>query len=89
LCAQHCLNALLQGQYYTAVELADIARQLDEAESAERHGDRPREEASANMDDTGFFSVQVIAKAISVWGLELVNYNSSDETAVRARDDPV
>ncbi len=32
LCAQHCLNALLQGQYFTAVELADLARQLDESE---------------------------------------------------------
>lgn len=32
LCAQHCLNALLQGQYFSAVDLADIARQLDESE---------------------------------------------------------
>ena len=34
LCAQHCLNALLQGQYFTAVDLAEIARQLDETERA-------------------------------------------------------
>jgi ataxin-3 len=32
LCAQHCLNALLQGQYFSPVELADIAQQLDESE---------------------------------------------------------
>ena len=32
LCAQHCLNALLQGPYYTAVDLATLARQLDEEE---------------------------------------------------------
>lgn len=32
LCAQHCLNALLQAQYFSAVDLADIARQLDESE---------------------------------------------------------
>lgn len=32
LCAQHCLNALLQGPYFTAVDLADIARQMDEEE---------------------------------------------------------
>jgi len=32
LCAQHCLNALLQGNYFTAVDLADIAKQLDESE---------------------------------------------------------
>ena len=32
LCAQHCLNALLQGAYFTAVDLAEIARELDEDE---------------------------------------------------------
>lgn len=32
LCAQHCLNALLQGQYFTPVDLADIGHQLDEHE---------------------------------------------------------
>lgn len=32
LCAQHCLNALLQGPYFSAVDLAEIARQLDETE---------------------------------------------------------
>jgi ataxin-3 len=32
LCAQHALNALLQGPYFTAVDLATIAQQLDEEE---------------------------------------------------------
>lgn len=32
LCAQHCLNALLQGPYFTAVDLAALAQELDEAE---------------------------------------------------------
>jgi Ataxin-3 len=32
LCAQHCLNALLQGSYFTAVDLATLANNLDEAE---------------------------------------------------------
>ena len=31
LCAQHCLNSLLQGDYYSAVDLAQIAEQLDSA----------------------------------------------------------
>ena len=26
------------------------------------------------MDDSGFFSVQVISKALEVWGLELISY---------------
>ena len=32
LCAQHCLNALLQEPYFTAVDLATLAQQMDEAE---------------------------------------------------------
>ena len=32
LCAQHCLNTLLQESYFTAVDLADIGHQLDESE---------------------------------------------------------
>ena len=31
LCAQHCLNSLLQGDYYSAPDLAQIAEQLDSA----------------------------------------------------------
>lgn len=32
LCAQHCLNALLQGPYYNAVDLASLGHQMDEEE---------------------------------------------------------
>lgn len=46
------------------------------------------QQPSANMDDTGFFSLQVLAKAVEVWGLELINLNSSDARAVQARRDP-
>ena len=68
LCAQHCLNALLQGPFYTAVDLASLAQQLDDEERqqmAEGQGvdsDEYRrflQQPSGNMDDTGFFSVQV------------------------------
>ena len=63
LCAQHCLNALLQGPYYTAVDLATIAGQLDEEERRSMAGGTAGENSeeyrrfiaqpSANMDDTG------------------------------------
>ncbi len=68
LCAQHCLNALLQGPFYTAVDLASLGQQLDDEERqqmAEGQGldsDEYRrfiQQPSGNMDDTGFFSVQV------------------------------
>lgn len=53
---------------FTASDLAEIARELDELEAQFRD----REEAptvSVNMDDSGFFSVQVMDRALHVWGL--------------------
>ncbi|KAH9935644.1 Josephin-domain-containing protein [Fomitopsis serialis] len=74
LCAQHALNSLLQGAYFNAPDLSTIARELDEEEAQydeDRHG-----QVSANMDDTGFFSVQVLEKALQVWGLTLIRWRS-------------
>ncbi|XP_033734071.1 ataxin-3-like [Pecten maximus] len=97
LCAQHCLNALLQGQYFSPVDLADLAKQLDESEREQMAiaGEQSEEykkflkEPSSNLDDSGFFSIQVIDRALSVWGLDLVLYNSPDPVAIAARHDPV
>lgn len=96
LCGQHCLNALLQGPYYTAVDLATLAQQLDDEERRRmlEAGENSEEyrrfinQPSSNMDDTGFFSVQVIANALNVWGLELVSYGSTSPVAVQARTNP-
>ncbi|KAJ8975174.1 hypothetical protein NQ317_011077 [Molorchus minor] len=87
LCAQHCLNSLLQGPYFTAVELSTLAQKLDEAERQQMAecGEESEEyrkflqQPSGNMDDSGYFSVQVISSALQVWGLELVPYTSTDE----------
>eukprot|EP00075_Anas_platyrhynchos_P022781 XP_027312034.1 ataxin-3-like [Anas platyrhynchos] len=67
LCAQHCLNNLLQGEYFSPVELSSIAQQLDEEERMRMaEGGVSSEEyrtflqqPSVNMDDSGFFSIQV------------------------------
>lgn len=96
LCAQHCLNGLLQGEYFTAVELATIAQQIDEqeretmAEGGLNSDDYQRfmHQPSGNLDDSGYFSVQVIANALKVWGLELVPYSSTDPVAQAAQADP-
>ena len=32
LCGQHCLNNLLQGPYFTAFDLSEIALELDDRE---------------------------------------------------------
>ncbi|VDP88028.1 unnamed protein product [Echinostoma caproni] len=85
LCAQHCLNALLQGPFFTAVDLAELARQLDEAE--QRHlTNGPHK--SQNMDETGYFSIQVITKALSIWSLELVPLLRQSPEAENARKNP-
>ncbi|XP_023245868.1 ataxin-3 [Copidosoma floridanum] len=96
LCAQHCLNALLQGQYFNAVDLANLAEQLDieerraMAESGEDTDDYKRfiEQPSGNMDDSGYFSVQVISSALKVWNLELIPYTSTEPAALIAQNDP-
>ena len=41
------------------------------------------------MDDSGFFSVQVITRALSVWGLDLLPLNSSNPEAVRAKSSAI
>ncbi|KAL9975901.1 hypothetical protein ACROYT_G013119 [Oculina patagonica] len=94
LCAQHCLNALLQGPYLTAVDLADIATQLDEDERERMaEGDVTSEDyqeflkqPSSNMDDSGFFSIQVICNALRVWNIELIPFLSPE--AKQARENP-
>jgi len=96
LCAQHCLNALLQGSFFTAVDLASISHELDEQER-ERMAEggvlteeyrRFLDQPSSNMDDSGFFSVQVISKALEIWGLEMIPYGSTVSLAVEARAAP-
>nr|XP_045596395.1 ataxin-3-like [Procambarus clarkii] len=96
LCGQHCLNSLLQGQYFTAVDLADIAQQMDQAEQRHMaelgiHTDEFRrfmEQPSVNMDDSGMFSVQVLTSALRVWDLTLVPFASSSSLATAARLNP-
>lgn len=127
LCAQHCLNNLVQESVWTAADLAELARQLDERElqarteggafpepgSSGQSGRRRRQgdpeplggssfnlddldddddnEArmrrinphlnagrSRNMDDSGFFSVQVMDEALKSFDLQLVRWRSQD-----------
>uniref|UniRef100_A0A0N5AQA7 Ataxin-3 homolog n=1 Tax=Syphacia muris TaxID=451379 RepID=A0A0N5AQA7_9BILA len=83
LCAQHALNMLLQGHYFSASDLATIAHDLDERENSMLSTNIAR---SQNMDDSGYFSVQVIAEALRVFNLELISFTSSD--AVEFQRDP-
>ncbi|KAF8386518.1 atx-3, partial [Pristionchus pacificus] len=70
LCAQHALNMLLQSQLFTAVDLAEIAGRLDREENEVLEAGHME---SQNMDDSGFFSVQVITEALKTFKLELIS----------------
>lgn len=91
LCAQHALNALLQGYYFTAPDLAEIANRLDSEEMRVMgaNGGSQSHFMSHNMDDSGFFSIQVLGEALKIWALELVPLKSSScAEAFQARQDP-
>ena len=71
LCGQHCLNNLLQGPYFDAGALADIALELDRKEMALMMSQGMTDEArsflkeqSGNVDEQGNFSVQVLSEAV-------------------------
>ncbi|KAJ6593923.1 Josephin-domain-containing protein [Mycena capillaripes] len=76
LCAQHALNSLLQGNYFSAPDLSEIARNLDVLE--ESYDDGNPGTRSGNMDDSGFFSVQVLDNALKVWGLNLSRWRGEE-----------
>ncbi|XP_032479831.1 ataxin-3 isoform X3 [Phocoena sinus] len=80
LCAQHCLNNLLQGEYFSPVELSSIAHQLDEEERMRMA------EGGVTSEDYRTF-LQVISNALKVWGLELILFNSPEYQ--RLRIDPI
>ena len=70
LCAQHCLNNLLQGHYFDAAQLADIATQLDGVERGHLDLDDSqwgqREQQSRNADETGELAPQVLRDRVAV-----------------------
>ncbi|WFC99602.1 hypothetical protein MYAM1_002347 [Malassezia yamatoensis] len=77
LCAQHALNGVLQDHCFDASQLAQIAEELAEYERAElgMNADQDATAASSNhMDDTGFFSVEVLSRAFKTWDMNLVRW---------------
>ena len=42
-----------------------------------------KEQGSSNYDDSGFFSVQVIQRAMSIWNLELCPLSSREESVAK------
>jgi Ataxin-3 len=94
LCGVHALNTLLQGPFIDEFQCAEIAQQLDAQERAlmAEAGMESAEflkfvaEGSANVDNSGMFSVQVLSKALEMWGIDLIPLSSPD--AGNARTEP-
>lgn len=63
----------MQQHTYSEFDLAEIARRLDEAENATLSPSR-RNKKSYNYDDTGYFSISVLERALQVWDLALVRW---------------
>lgn len=97
LCAQHCLNNLLQDNNFSVTDLADIARALDDTERnrmAEAGFNTIEyqnflQQPSSNFDDSGFFSIQVIESALRCYSLDLLTFTSSDAYCQQIRSDPL
>ena len=93
-CGVHCLNNLLQGAYFSEIDLAGIGLELDETErrlmaeggleSAEYLSFMGQE--SQNVDNGGHFSIEVLRKALAGMGLHVVSFGS--DTSAEERRDP-
>ena len=66
LCGLHALNNLLQGPYLDIVTLSEIGIQLNKMES-ELTGVK----SSNNVGDDGNYNVQVLQKALNIYGADL------------------
>jgi len=94
LCGQHALNTLLQGPYFTEVDLSQIAHELDAMEQSfmaesgmdtKAYSDWQKEE-SGNVANDGMFSIQVLSKALANWDLSCLNLQSPE--AVESKEHP-
>lgn len=91
-CAVHCVNNLLQGAYFSAISLSEIALAIDAEEKALLGAEEARagdgrfaaRGGSENVNLDGYFSIQVIRKALAVWDLEAVNLDAESASDARA-----
>lgn len=81
LCAVHCVNTVLQGPFFSEIDLAALASDLDRTERQMMNeqgvlsGDFLMED-SHNVSMGGDFSIQVLEKALGVWDLQVIPFNS-------------
>lgn len=82
LCGQHCLNNLLQDDFFSAINLGEIAQELDEQERLILGEASSSFAQSSNVDESGNFSVQVLRLALQRYnGVDLVPWHFKSEGA--------
>lgn len=64
MCAQHALNMLLQGSYFTVDNLVAIAHELDARERAVLSDESHFQSQNYDEGGSGYFSIQVITEAL-------------------------
>ena len=78
MCAKHALNNLMQEALFNEVSMSEIALDLDAQESevmnSEADGDYDPG-TSNHVREDGYFSIEVIAAALSRYGVHLTNLN--------------
>lgn len=83
LCGQHCLNNLLQEDFFSAINLGELAQELDEEERQilDQNGtNSPKSGSSSNVDESGNFSIQVLRLALQRYnGIDLVPWHFRSE----------
>jgi ataxin-3 len=84
LCGVHCLNTLLQANAFNAIDLSQIAQELDrrEREVLAEGGMSSKDYLafvagdSQNVSDEGNFSIQVLSEALKVYNISCVPINN-------------
>lgn len=98
LCGTHALNNLLQGPYFSEVDMAGVAAALDDRERAlmaegDAAGGGGVDSAaylsfmaadSSNVDESGNFSIEVLSACLRNFNLECVNMASPACAGARA-----
>ncbi|MEW5318592.1 MAG: hypothetical protein WDW38_009805 [Sanguina aurantia] len=92
LCGVHAINALLQGPYFSEVDLGQIAQELDALEKqfmqeggvASEDYLKFMSEESGNVDASGMFSIQVLSKALQALNLQVTPLDNPELASAKA-----
>lgn len=92
LCGVHCVNTVLQGPFFSELDLAAMAADLDKREMQMVMGSdsgapsdyaRIMGEDSSNVSLDGNFSIQVLAKALDIWDLKVTSLDAHEAQAAK------